>query len=64
MSAESHNTATSGHEPWVVLDHTWAKELGVQRSGGLYRLSRRDLMSKLSPLDSWDQQGQAALNVA
>jgi len=64
MSAETHNTATSGHEPWVVLDHTWAVELGVQRSGGLYRLSRRELMNRLAPLDSPDHQVQAARNVA
>jgi hypothetical protein len=35
---------TKGH---VVLDSTWARLLGVRRSGGMYRIGRRELMERL-----------------
>jgi hypothetical protein len=33
---------------YVLLDSAWAKRLGVQRTGGLYRISRRDLAHRLA----------------
>lgn len=38
---------TSGY---VVLDTTWARRLGVRRSGGRYRITRRELMERLRQL--------------
>ncbi len=32
---------------YVVLDSTWARRLGVRRSGGMYRIARRKLMDRL-----------------
>lgn len=34
----------------VILDKAWADLLGVQREHGLYRISRRELMARLSKL--------------
>jgi hypothetical protein len=41
------NRRANGH---VVLDSTWAGRLGVRRSGGMYRIARRDLMVRLEQL--------------
>lgn len=35
---------------YVLLDSTWARRLGVRRSGGLYRIARRELMEGLKHL--------------
>jgi hypothetical protein len=35
---------------YVVLDGTWARRLGVRRSGGTYRIARRELMERLKQL--------------
>lgn len=32
---------------YVVLDSTWARHLGIRRSGGMYRITRRELMERL-----------------
>jgi hypothetical protein len=32
---------------WVLVDSGWAKELGVTRTAGVYRISRRELARKL-----------------
>lgn len=32
----------------VLLDSVWAKQLGVTRSGGVYRIARHELIRKLS----------------
>lgn len=39
--------ATNGY---VVLDSTWGRRLGVRRSGGLYRITRRELLARLNEL--------------
>lgn len=36
-----------GRTPWVVLDRTWARSLGLQRTGGVYRMNRRELIKRL-----------------
>lgn len=35
---------------WVVLDSTWAKRLGVYRTRGMYHITTRDLVSRLSEM--------------
>src|SRR5947209_15141777 len=42
------------HRPngYVLLDSAWAQRLGVQRTGGLYRISRRDLAHRLARLSA------------
>lgn len=35
---------------YVVLDTTWARRLGVRRSGGIYRIARWQLMERLQQL--------------
>jgi|SRR5947209_1931090 len=35
---------------YVLLDHAWAERLGVRRSGGLYRIGRRELADRLAAL--------------
>lgn len=35
---------------YVVLDTTWARRLGVRRSGGMYRIARWQLMERLQQL--------------
>ncbi len=35
---------------YVVLDSTWARRLGIRRSGGMYRIARRELMERLKRL--------------
>ncbi len=35
---------------YVVLDSTWARRLGVRRSGGMYRITRRELKERLTRL--------------
>lgn len=35
---------------YVVLDRTWAERLGVHRTGGVYRIGRRDLADRLARL--------------
>lgn len=37
---------------YVLLDSTWAERLGVQRTGGLYRIGRRDLADRLARLNA------------
>lgn len=39
-----------GRRSWVLIDRAWAKQLGVTRTGGTYRISRRELMRKLDEL--------------
>jgi hypothetical protein len=34
--------------PWVLVDSAWAKQLGVTRTAGEYRITRRELMLKLA----------------
>jgi hypothetical protein len=34
--------------PWVLVDSAWAKQLGVTRTAGEYRISRRELMRKMA----------------
>jgi len=43
----SHTRRGNGY---VLLDSTWAKRLGVRRTGGLYRIGRRDLADRLAAL--------------
>lgn len=43
----STKTRTNGY---VVLDSTWARRLGVRRSGGMYRIGRRKLLDRLKEL--------------
>lgn len=38
---------------WVLVDSGWAKELGVARTAGVYRITRRELARKLGA----EQQG-------
>jgi hypothetical protein len=33
---------------WVLLDASWAKQLGVTRTGAGYRISRRELVRRLA----------------
>ena len=40
----------------VVLDSVWAKQLGVIRTGGVYRISRHELTRRLST-----QSGELAI---
>ncbi|MGH4025156.1 MAG: MEDS domain-containing protein [Pseudonocardiaceae bacterium] len=40
----------------VVLDKTWARRLGVRRSGGRYRITRRELMERLQQLQQTPTQ--------
>jgi DcmR-like sensory protein len=35
---------------YVLLDRAWAERLGVQRTGGVYRIGRRDLADRLARL--------------
>lgn len=35
---------------YVLLDRAWAERLGVRRSGGLYRIGRRELADRLAAL--------------
>ncbi len=35
---------------YVVLDSTWARRLGVRRSGGMYRITRREFTERLTQL--------------
>jgi hypothetical protein len=37
---------------YVLLDSIWAERLGVQRTGGLYRIGRRDLADRLATLSA------------
>ena len=32
---------------WVLVDAGWARELGVTRTAGVYRIPRRELVRKL-----------------
>lgn len=34
----------------IVLDQAWARRLGVQRVGGVYRIRRRELVERLAQL--------------
>jgi hypothetical protein len=36
----------------VLLDRAWAQRLGVQRTGGLYRMGRRELAARLARLNA------------
>ena len=36
-----------GRTPWVVLDRTWARSLGLQRTGGVYKMNRRELIRRM-----------------
>ena len=37
---------------YVLLDSVWAERLGVKRTGGLYRIARRDLADRLAELSA------------
>lgn len=37
---------------YVLLDRAWAERLGVRRSGGLYRIGRRELADRLAALSA------------
>lgn len=37
---------------WVTLDRSWARELGVPRDRGAYRIRRRELLRRLSAVPS------------
>ncbi|HEX8758675.1 MAG TPA: MEDS domain-containing protein [Pseudonocardiaceae bacterium] len=37
---------------YVLLDSVWAERLGVKRTGGLYRIARRDLADRLARLSA------------
>ena len=41
------------HSPrsWVHLDTSWAKQLGVTRTAGRYRISRRELVRRLATVE-------------
>ena len=45
--ARSVKRRTTGY---VELDSTWARRLGVRRSGGTYRITRRELTKRLRQL--------------
>jgi polyisoprenoid-binding protein YceI len=40
----------TGSSSWVVLDKTWAQQLGVTRERGVYRIGRRELARRLAIL--------------
>lgn len=44
VEARSVQRRTKGY---VILDSTWARRLGVRRSGGMYRIVHRELMERL-----------------
>lgn len=46
---------------YVVLDSTWARHLGVRRSGGMYRIARRELMERLKQLHQIPSEGYLSL---
>lgn len=33
--------------PWVLVDSGWAKQLGVTRTAGVYRIARSELVRRL-----------------
>jgi hypothetical protein len=33
--------------PWVLVDSGWAKQLGVTRTAGVYRIARGELVRRL-----------------
>jgi hypothetical protein len=41
-----------GRTPWVVLDRTWARGLGVQRTSGEYRINRRELVARMAEAET------------
>jgi MEDS: MEthanogen/methylotroph, DcmR Sensory domain len=41
---------------YVLLDRAWAERLGVRRSGGLYRIGRRELADRLAALSGAQPQ--------
>lgn len=42
---------------YVLLDSVWAERLGVKRTGGLYRIARRDLADRLAELSATSPLG-------
>ncbi len=46
---------------YVVLDSTWARHLGVRRSGGMYRIARRKLMDRLKEIQQIPVQADGDL---
>jgi hypothetical protein len=46
------NRRTRRRDGCVLLDSAWAERLGVQRTGGLYRIGRRDLADRLATLSA------------
>ena len=36
----------------VILDQTWASRLGVQRVGGVYRITHRELQQRLAQMQA------------
>jgi hypothetical protein len=43
-----HPRRTEPPNRWVVLDESWAKRLGVQRTSGIYRIRSRELVRRLA----------------
>jgi len=33
---------------WILVDSAWAKQLGVTRTSGVYRITRNELIRKLA----------------
>lgn len=54
MPMVPHRPRSGRPNGYVLLDSAWAKRLGVQRTGGLYRISRRDLAHWLAKLQRDD----------
>ena len=44
-AASRHRSSRSGRR--ILLDKSWAQHLGVHRTGGAYRISRRELASRV-----------------
>jgi hypothetical protein len=49
---------------WIVLDQAWAKRLGVVRTAGVYRISSRELILRLTQHDSSAVAGAASRALA
>ena len=40
-----------GRSPYVMIDRSWARVLGVSRTSGVYRINRRDLVARLAAME-------------
>ncbi len=54
MPTIPHRRRNRRSNGYVLLDSAWAKRLGVQRRGGLYRISPHDLAHRLAELQRDD----------